>query len=103
MMGARIGFLGWVPYQGFGTPLFSYHCNVIGHIRGPGPASLLKSYGQRKRSIKFGVPFGNGATIASAFVARWCAAQRVEIVDGVYRVRDDQPTSRVGASLHKTP
>ena len=23
------------------------------------------------------------ATIASAFVARWCAAQRVEIVDGV--------------------
>jgi hypothetical protein len=28
------------------------------------------------------------ATIASAFVARWCAAQRIEIVDGVYRVRD---------------
>ena len=43
------------------------------------------------------------ATIASAFVARWCAAQRVEILDGVYRVRDDEPTSRVGASLHKTP
>ena len=43
------------------------------------------------------------ATIASAFVARWCAAQRIEIVDGVYRVRDDEPKSRVGASLHKTP
>lgn len=43
------------------------------------------------------------ATIASAFVARWCAAPRVEILDGVYRVRDDEPTSRVGASLHKTP
>jgi hypothetical protein len=43
------------------------------------------------------------ATIASAFVARWCAAQKVQIVDGVYRVRDDEPTSRVGASLHKTP
>ena len=42
-------------------------------------------------------------TIASAFVARWCAAQRVEIVDGVYRVRDDEPKSRVGAGLHKTP
>jgi hypothetical protein len=27
-------------------------------------------------------------TIASAFVAHWCAAQRVEIVDGVYRVRE---------------
>ena len=32
------------------------------------------------------------ATIASAFVARWCAAQKVEIVDGVYRVRGDEPT-----------
>ena len=26
-------------------------------------------------------------TIASAFVARWCAMQRVEIVVGVYQVR----------------
>jgi hypothetical protein len=43
------------------------------------------------------------ATIASAFVARWCAAQRIEIFDGVYRVRDDEPKSRVGAGLHKTP
>jgi hypothetical protein len=29
------------------------------------------------------------AMLASAFVARWCAMQRVEIVDGVYQVRDD--------------
>jgi hypothetical protein len=29
------------------------------------------------------------ATLASAFVARWCAMQRVEIVDGVYWVYDD--------------
>jgi hypothetical protein len=43
------------------------------------------------------------ATIASAFVTRWCAAQRLEIVDGVYRVRDVEPTLRIGASLHKTP
>jgi hypothetical protein len=42
-------------------------------------------------------------TIASAFVARWCAAQRVEIVDGVYQVRDDEPTPRVGAALRRTP
>ena len=27
------------------------------------------------------------ATLASAFVARWCAMQRVEIVDRVYQVR----------------
>ena len=42
------------------------------------------------------------ATLASAFVARWCAMQRVEIVDGVYQVRDDEPTPRIGAVLHKT-
>ena len=41
-------------------------------------------------------------TIATAFVARWCVAQKVEIVDGVYRVRDDDPTPRIGAALHRT-
>ena len=30
------------------------------------------------------------ATLASGFAARWCAMQRVEIVDGVYQVRDTQ-------------
>jgi hypothetical protein len=43
------------------------------------------------------------ATLASAFVARWCAMQRVEVVDGVYRVRDDEPTPRVGTALRGTP
>jgi hypothetical protein len=41
------------------------------------------------------------ATLASAFVARWCAIQRAEIVDGVYPVREDEPTPRIGAALHK--
>ena len=43
------------------------------------------------------------ATLASAFVARWCAGQKVEIVDGLFRVRDDEPVPRVGAARHKTP
>jgi hypothetical protein len=38
-------------------------------------------------------------TLASAFVTRWCASQKVEIVDGVYRVRDDEPMPRIGAGL----
>ena len=42
-------------------------------------------------------------TIAVAFVARWCAVQRVEIVDGVYLVREDEPTPRIGIALHRTP
>jgi hypothetical protein len=42
-------------------------------------------------------------TLANACVARWCSAQKVEIVDGMYRVRDDGPIPRIGAGLHKTP
>jgi hypothetical protein len=43
------------------------------------------------------------ATLASEFVARWCAMQRVEIVDGVHQVQDDEPTPRIGAAPHRTP
>ena len=43
------------------------------------------------------------ATLASTFVARWCAMQRVEIVDGVYQVREDEPKPKVGAALDRTP
>lgn len=42
-------------------------------------------------------------TLAGAFVARWCVAQRVEITEGVFRVRQDSPTVRVPAKAHKTP
>ena len=43
------------------------------------------------------------ATLASAFVARWCDSGKVEAVDGAFRLRDDEPTPRVGAGLHRTP
>jgi hypothetical protein len=43
------------------------------------------------------------ATLAGAFVARWCVGGKVETVDGVFRARDDEPMPRVGASLHRTP
>jgi hypothetical protein len=42
-------------------------------------------------------------TLASAFITRWCSAQMAELVDGVYRVRENEPTPRIGAGLHKTP
>ena len=32
------------------------------------------------------------ATLASAFVARWCAGYKVETAEGVFRVRTDEPT-----------
>jgi hypothetical protein len=43
------------------------------------------------------------ATLASAFVARWCAASRVETEGGLFRIRDDEPPPRIGAALHRTP
>ena len=43
------------------------------------------------------------ATLASAFVARWCVGSKVETSGGVFQVREDPPTQRVGAELHRTP
>ena len=43
------------------------------------------------------------ATLASAFVVRWCAGYKVETAEGVFRVRADEPTPRIGAGLHRAP
>jgi hypothetical protein len=43
------------------------------------------------------------AMLASAFVARWCVAAKVEATGGVFQVREDEPAPRVGAGLHRTP
>ena len=41
--------------------------------------------------------------LAGAFVARWCAAaQTVEVTEGAFRVREDEP-ARVRAPDHRTP
>ena len=46
--------------------------------------------------------FGN-ATIAGAFVSRWCVGTKVETAEGVFQIREDEPEPRVGAVLHRTP
>ena len=43
------------------------------------------------------------ATLASAFVARWCAGHKVEAAGAVFQVRENEPTPQVGATLHRTP
>ena len=43
------------------------------------------------------------ATLASAFVARWCQGSKVEAAGGVFQVREDQPTPQIRAGLHRTP
>jgi hypothetical protein len=39
---------------------------------------------------------------AAAFVSRWCAGSEVEISEGAFRVREDQPVPRNVAGPHKT-
>ena len=43
------------------------------------------------------------ATLASAFVARWCAGYKTETAEGLFRVRTDDPAARTRASMHRTP
>ena len=43
------------------------------------------------------------ATLASAFVARWCVGSKAETAGGVFQVGEDEPTPRIGARLHRTP
>ena len=43
------------------------------------------------------------AALAGAFVARWCIGYKVETAGGAFRVREDEPTLRVDAELHRTP
>jgi hypothetical protein len=46
--------------------------------------------------------FGD-ATLAGAFVARWCVGAKVKTAGGVFRLREDEPEPRVEAGLHRTP
>ena len=43
------------------------------------------------------------AALAGAFVARWCRGDRAETIDGAFRIRDDAPSPRRAAPLHRTP
>jgi len=43
------------------------------------------------------------ASLASAFVSRWCAGSKAETDGGVFRIRDDEPAPRIGAAPHRTP
>jgi hypothetical protein len=43
------------------------------------------------------------ATLASAFVARWRVASKVEVEGGLFRIRDDDPAQRIPAGVHPTP
>src|SRR5437763_285121 len=81
-MGTRKRFLGWVPYQGLGTPLFPAPLfdegNVIGHIRGPGPASLNGRHGR-----------GNDPSLSESLLGRVRGC-----FGGPVSIRGDEPMRR---------
>ena len=43
------------------------------------------------------------AASAAAFVSRWCAGSKVEVGDGAFRMREDEPAHRVPARPPRTP
>jgi hypothetical protein len=43
------------------------------------------------------------ATLASAFVARWCVGAKVETAGGGFQARKEESEAPVGAGLHRTP
>jgi hypothetical protein len=93
----RIG----VPIEGLGgrldqmTAWLDGNCSADGWVLAP---SGIRGVRNDAMSIYFIDP-----ALASAFVARWCAGYRVEAAEGVFKVRDDEPTPRVEAGLHRTP
>jgi len=40
---------------------------------------------------------------AAGFVARWCVISKVEIANGAFQIRGDEPNKRVPLKDHKTP
>src|SRR5690242_7770246 len=39
------------------------------------------------------------ATLASAFVARWCASHKAETTGGAFSIRGDEPATRIASNL----
>jgi hypothetical protein len=66
-MGTPIRFLGWVPYQGLGTPhflpTFPWRQRSSATLGGLGPVSLNSGYGSTHRSIDCGVPLRKGTGV----------------------------------------
>ena len=65
--------------------------------------------GQSRQAVHGGIPndamaiYFADATIASAFVVRWCAGHRAASLNGLFQIREDEPKKRVPLKGHKTP
>src|SRR3954453_998274 len=87
--------------QGLGTRLNQMH-HWLDQNAGAGGWAMTPSGARGVVNDAAAIYFAD-ATIASAFVARWCAGHKAEVADGLFRVREDQPTLRIPAAHHKSP
>ena len=89
-----------VPLDGFGqryaqiTAWLDENCGADGRAMTP---SGMRGVLNDAVSIYF-----LDATLANAVVAR-CAGYKLDTVEGVFRVRADEPAARTQASMHRTP
>jgi hypothetical protein len=89
-----------IPAGGFGAQLAEMHtwldanCGADGWAMTP---SGLRGVVNDAVAIYF-----LDATLAAAFVSRWCAGSKAGISDGAFQVRSDEPAPRIVAGPHKT-
>jgi hypothetical protein len=89
-----------IPAEGFGAQLIAMHAWLDGNCGADGWAMTpagLRGVVNDAVAIYF-----CDAALAAAFVSRWCAGSKVEIREGAFQVRKDQPAPRAKGRLHKT-
>jgi hypothetical protein len=89
-----------IPAGGFGAQLTELHAWLDENCDADGWASTpagLRGVVNDAVAIHFLDP-----ALAAAFVCRWCAGSKIEINEGVFQVRRDQPTTRARPRPHKT-
>jgi hypothetical protein len=89
-----------VPISGFGPRLTEMHARLDQNCGADGWA--MTPAGLRGAINDAVAVYFLDAALAAAFVARWCAGSTVEISEGAFRVREDQPAQRTVAGPHKT-
>ena len=55
----------------------------------------IDAVGDTRGAERRAVAYFAEATLASAFVARWCVGPKPETTGGVFQIREDEPTPRI--------
>ena len=90
-----------LPAGGFGTKLTDIHA-WLDDNRGSDGWAMTPAGLRGVLNDAVAIHFLDTAS-AAGFVARWCATTQIEIIDGAFQIRDDEPAHRVPLKAHKTP